>query len=284
MLDESGLLARARSENFTVASRLLPPHVRRHLLAFYGYARLVDELGDSCAGDRLAALDDIETQVRGALDQPDRPGILPLVAGAAGSVRELDADPAPLFDLISANRMDQTVTSYRTFADLRGYCGLSANPVGRLVLAAFRSSSPERTVWSDSICTGLQLAEHWQDVAEDAAAGRVYLPEEDLARFGVDRQMLMSGPPSDRALRALMVFEVARARRLLDDGRDLIHTLPGTARWAVAGFWAGGQATLDAIAARHFEVLAGTPRRSKPRTVARLIAVLSRPPAQGEAA
>jgi squalene synthase HpnC len=284
MLDEGSLSNRARSENFTVASRLLPAKVRDHLLAFYSYARLVDEIGDSYQGDRLAALDALEVQVHQALDRLDRAHVLPVVTRVAGSVRELATDPAPLFDLIAANRMDQTVTSYQSFADLLDYCRLSANPVGRLVLAAFRAISPERIAWSDSICTGLQLAEHWQDVAEDAEAGRVYIPEDDLDRFGVDRRELAAGPPSSRALRALMIFEVARARRLLDDGKELIFTLSGSARWAVAGFWAGGQSALDAIARRNFEVLAGTPRASKPRTAVRAIAVLTRPPTRREAA
>src|SRR5215469_12172405 len=196
MLDETSLAARARSENFTVASRLLPAHIRRHLLAFYAYARLVDEVGDSYQGDRLAVLNQLEAQLRAALDRGSATDVWPAVAAAAGSVVELGRDPAPLFDLIAANRQDQTVTSYRSFADLCDYCQLSANPVGRLVLAAFGAGSPERIApeqieWSDSICTGLQLAEHWQDVAEDAAAGRVYLPEEDLQRFGVDRRELL---------------------------------------------------------------------------------------------
>jgi squalene synthase HpnC len=267
-----------------VASRLLPANARRHLLAFYAYARLVDEIGDRYEGDRLAALDEIEAQVHEALDEANRVEVFPVVARAAGSVTELGTDPAPLFDLIAANRKDQTVPSYRSFADLVGYCQLSANPVGRLVLAAFGAVSPERITWSDSICTGLQLAEHWQDVAEDANAGRVYIPEEDLERFGVDRRELAAGPPSSRALRALMVFEVARARRLLDEGKDLIYALSGSARWAVAGFWAGGQSALDAIANRRFEVLAGTPRPSKPWTAVRAIAVLTRPPTRREAA
>jgi squalene synthase HpnC len=259
---------RARSENFTVASRLLPRAVRQHLLAFYAYARFVDEIGDAYDGDRLAALDEIEAQTSAALGTPDGEGALPVVATAVRSVSELGADPKPLFDLIAANRQDQSVCSYETFDDLLAYCALSANPVGHLVLAAFRvPGDAQTTAWSDSICTGLQLAEHWQDVAEDASAGRVYLPREDLDRFVVDPSTLAPGRGAGAALRALMVFEVARARRYLDRGRPLIAALDGSARWAVAGFWAGGQAALDAIARQRFDVLAGTPHRSKVRTV-----------------
>ena len=146
--------------------------MRLHLLGFYAFARFVDEIGDAYEGDRLAALDEVENQTRAALHDPDLVGALPVVATAARSVSELDADPSLLFDLIAANRQDQTVSAYDTFNDLLAYCALSANPVGRLVLAAFRASREALFAWSDSICTGLQLAEHWQDVAEDAAAGR----------------------------------------------------------------------------------------------------------------
>jgi squalene synthase HpnC len=268
------LADRARGENFTVASRVLPRSVRLHLLGFYAFARFVDEIGDVYEGDRLAALDEVENQTRAVLHDPDLVGALPVVATAARSVAELEADPGPLFDLIAANRQDQTVCSYDTFDDLLAYCALSANPVGRLVLAAFRASGEALFTWSDSICTGLQLAEHWQDVAEDAAAGRVYLPREDLARFGVEPAALTAGPPASRALRALSVFEVARARGYLDRGQPLIGALDGSARWAVAGFWAGGHAALDGIAQRGFDVLAGTPHRSRLRTVTRAMAVV----------
>jgi squalene synthase HpnC len=277
------LATRGRTENFTVASRLLPRPVRGHLRAFYAYARLVDEIGDSYAGDRRAALDDVEKQTRAALVDASARDVWPVVADGARSVCELGADAQPLFDLIVANRQDQSVHGYATFDDLLSYCALSANPVGRLVLAAFGVAGDERARWSDSICTGLQLAEHWQDVAEDAAAGRIYLPQEDLERFGVDRSAFAAGPPADRGFRALMVFEVARARRFLDDGKPLIASLQGSARWAVAGFWAGGHAALNAIAARRFDVLAGSPHASHVDTVIRAISALIRPVTQQEA-
>lgn len=265
------LADRARGENFTVASRVLPRDVRQHLLAFYAFARHVDELGDAYEGDRLAALDEVEAQTLAALDNVEGAGVRPVVGAAVRSVSDLSADPKPLFDLIAANRQDQFVSAYDTFDDLLAYCALSANPVGRLVLAAFRASGDARTTWSDSICTGLQLAEHWQDVAEDASAGRVYLPREDLERFGVSPTALSNNAPASGALRAVMVFEVARARRYLEDGKPLIAALHGSARWAVAGFWAGGHAALDAIAQHGFDVLAGTPQRSRVRTLTRAI-------------
>jgi squalene synthase HpnC len=278
------VLGRAGGENFKVASRLLPPRARRHLMAFYGYARLVDQIGDAYQGDRMAALGWIEEQTSRALKDPASPGLLPLVARAAGSVTALGLDPAPLYALIGANRQDQTVASYETFEDLLGYCALSANPVGELVLGALGVATPERIHYSNAICSGLQLVEHWQDVAEDAAAGRVYLPAEDMRRFGVSRSELLCSPPARTALRGLMIFECARARKLLHEGAPLLSRLSGRCRWAVAGFWAGGLAALDGLAGQGFDPLSATPRRPPVRVFAGMLAGLSPFGASGEAA
>lgn len=260
------VLGRATTENFPVASRFLPSDLRADLMAIYGWARLVDELGDNYAGDRLAALDEVARQLRAALGDGESPGHQespeqarhPLIARVAATVRRRELPSQPLFDLVEANRQDQRVSRYETFSDLVGYCRLSANPVGRLVLGVFAASTPERVEWSDKICTGLQLVEHWQDVAEDAVVGRVYLPQEDLRRFGVDVEELRPAAPGrpagpSQCSRALMAFEVARARRLLDEGSPLVASLRGRLRVAVAGFVAGGHAALDAIAAAGYD-------------------------------
>jgi phytoene/squalene synthetase len=144
--------------------------------------------------------------------------------------------------LIEANRQDQRVSRYPRFEDLVGYCELSANPVGELVLHVFGARTEERVRWSDAICTALQLAEHWQDVEEDYAAGRVYIPQEDLERFGVAEEDL-SGP----AFRALMAFEVERARSILREGLPLVRSVRGRQRLAVAAFAGGGLAALEAV-------------------------------------
>jgi squalene synthase HpnC len=272
----SQILGRAAGENFPVASVVLPKESRHHLLAFYGFARLVDYLGDEYAGDRQGALNWLERETRFALDQPSRSGPEsggdhPLVANAATSVRDLAIDAQPLFDLIEANRRDQQVSRYESFEDLLAYCSLSANSVGRLVLGAFRVEGSDPSAYSDAICTGLQLAEHWQDVFEDARAGRIYLPMEDLRRFDVDVTSLTRGPASPQ-FRALMVFEVARARSWLDRGLPLLTLVAGRQRWAVAGFWAGGHAALDRIAKKDFDVLrpaSGRPGRSWARHMVR---------------
>lgn len=183
---EAEILGRAGNENFVVSSLVLPGRVRRDLMAFYGFARLVDQLGDAYAGDRRAALEWLEAETTEALSDPA--GRHPLVAAAAEAVGRLGMDPAPLHDLIAANRRDQDVTSYATYSDLLGYCALSANPVGRLVLGAFEALDPERAALSDAICTGLQLAEHWQDVREDAAAGGCICPRRTSRASGSTRR------------------------------------------------------------------------------------------------
>jgi squalene synthase HpnC len=222
------VLAKAARENFPVALFILPRDIRRRLRDVYGFARLVDDAGDLAAGDRMALLDWIEADL-------DR-GEHPLIAQARDLPRE------PLMRLIEANRQDQRVARYPRFEDLIGYCELSANPVGELVLHVFGARTEERVRWSDAICTALQLAEHWQDVEEDYAAGRIYIPQEDLERFGVAEEDL-----SGSAFRALMAFEVERARSLLREGLPLVRSLRGRQRLAVAAFAGGGLAALEAV-------------------------------------
>lgn len=275
---EAAILGRAAGENFTVASRLLPATPRRHLLAFYGWARLVDQLGDHYDGDRLAALDWAEAELRAGLGDPSEPGLHPLVAAAAASGRELGLDAVPFVELIEANRMDQRVTRYATWDDLLGYCRLSANPVGHLVLAAFGADTEDNRRLADRICTGLQVVEHLQDVGEDAAAGRVYLPVEDLVRFDVDPDGLAalaaSGASAPTNLRGVVAFETWRACGLLDAGAALVGRLKGTARVAVAGFAAGGLAVVDALAAAGYDPLTGPTRPAPPRVAGHLARLL----------
>jgi squalene synthase HpnC len=269
------VMARAESENFPVASWVLPRRVRTHLLNVYGFARLVDELGDSAPGDRLAALDWLEAELdrayRGEAEHP-------LLQRLATTVSECRLPREPFARLIEANRVDQRVSRYTSWEQLREYCSLSADPVGEIVLGVFGAATPARIALSDSICTALQLAEHCQDVAEDFLAGRIYLPAEDMERFGAREDDLdPSGSTSgDRQeLRAVLAFEVERARGLLRDGTPLIGELRGRERIAIAAFVAGGHAALDAIERARYEVLAGPPRASKPRRLAALVATLS---------
>ncbi len=256
---EADVMAKAGRENFPVASRLLPAADRAHLLAIYGFARLVDDLGDEAPGDRGRLLDWLEAE----LDRVYASGAThPLMARLAATVRARELPREPFLHLIQANRQDQTVARYRTYADLAAYCELSANPVGHLVLYVLRAATPARMRLSDSVCTGLQLVEHWQDVAEDLGRSRVYLPLEDMERFGCTEGDLAASRPSP-AFRRLMAFEAGRARGLLDRGAPLARDLGGRAGFAVAAFVAGGRAALDAVDRAGFDVLGRRPRPSR---------------------
>lgn len=271
--DPESILAKSAHENFPVALRLLPRATRRHLMAIYGFARLVDDIGDEATGDRLAQLDAVDAEIdriyRGEAPRH------PLLAELAGTVRAFGIPERPLRRLVQANRQDQAVRRYADLDALVGYCELSANPVGHLVLYVFESATPERMELSDRICTALQLVEHWQDVAEDFARDRIYLPQEDLAAFGVSERDL-AAPSAGAPLRKLMAFEVSRAGGMLSAGAPLVATLHGWARLAVAGFVAGGRAALAAIVAAEYDVLSCSPKPTRRRLARELSSVLLR--------
>jgi squalene synthase HpnC len=273
------VMARAGTENFPVASRLLPAAQREHLLAIYGFARLVDELGDAtpaAPAERLAALD----WLSGELDRAfDGAASHPLLVRLQATIASCGLQRRPFERLIEANRLDQRRERYETWEQLREYCALSADPVGELVLAVFGLADRQRVELSDRICTALQLTEHCQDVGEDLRRGRVYLPAEDLARFGCSERELGAAHASP-ALRAVLAFEVERARGLIADGLPLLGTLGGRARLAVAAFAAGGDAALGAIERAHYDVLAGPPQAGPARRLVALAAVLRRPEAR----
>jgi squalene synthase HpnC len=256
---------RERAENFPVALRLLPAELRADLHAIYGVARAIDDLGDEAAGDRLALLDGFDADLQRvwrAEPDPEHPTLRPLV----GTVRRHDLPIGPFQALIEANRVDQVRSSYPTWAELRGYCALSADPVGRLVLLVLDAATPERVALSDDVCTALQLLEHCQDVGEDRRRGRTYLPLADLRAHGVSRTDL-DLPVTSYAVRRLLAAEVARAEALLASGPPLVRSLTGAGRWAVAGFVAGGFATVEALRHCDFDVLAAAPRPSRAATV-----------------
>jgi squalene synthase HpnC len=280
------VLDKAARENFPVAPFFLPRAWRADLMAVYGYARLVDDIGDGdlpsggthagwlgvppdSAGDRLAMLDAVESDVRQLFDtvshQPPpatRSGH-PILRMLQPAVRRCRLTPEPFLGLIEANRQDQKVRRYARYADLAAYCELSANPVGRLVLEVTGTATPERIRSSDAICTALQLVEHLQDVAEDLRIrDRVYLPEEDMARFGVTEADL-AAPTGGASVRALVKFEAERARDLLNEGAPLVGSVHGRLKLLLAGFVGGGRAALAAIAAAGYDVLPGSPKASK---------------------
>jgi squalene synthase HpnC len=275
------LVRKAAAENFPVALRLLPRRYRAHLMAVYDFARTVDDVGDEAPPDqRLGLLDDLDEDLRRLYaarhdSQPGSEPRYPAVRGLAGVVTDC-AIPVQCFrDLIDANRQDQVVTRYETFDELLGYCALSANPVGRIVLYVFGSSTPERAQLSDAICSGLQIVEHLQDVAEDLRAGRVYLPAADLRSHGCTERDLAATVASPQ-LRRLIADEADHAAALIRSGAPLVGQLRGAARLAVAGYIAGGRAALAAIAGADYDVLAATRRPTKSRTIRELGAVLVR--------
>jgi squalene synthase HpnC len=236
-------------------------------MAVYGFARMVDDAGDEAPGDRTPVLDRIESELDRAFAGAAAD---PVMRSLQGTIRSRDLPRDPFLRLIEANRQDQVVSRYETFSDLRRYCELSANPVGHLVLLILGSATPARLARSDSVCTALQLVEHWQDVAEDARRGRVYLPQEDLRRFGCSSEDLLRPTPTP-AFRRLLAFEVARARRMLDDGLALVADLGGRAGFAVASFVAGGRAALEALERSGYDVLSRSPRPTR-ATQARALA------------
>lgn len=237
-------------ENFPVASQLVPARLRPAVVAIYRFARAADDLadeGDAPPAARLAALETFRRALD-AVGRGETPSLAPFPALAA-QIRAHDLPLAPFHTLLSAFSQDVTTMRYQTFTDLEDYCRRSANPVGHLMLRLYGSDTPGNRATSDSICTGLQLANFWQDVAIDRKKGRIYLPLEDLRRFGVSEAQI-DNEVVDAAWRSLMQFETARARRLLESGRPLLAALPWRLRLEIGAVIAGGQrilARIDAV-------------------------------------
>jgi squalene synthase HpnC len=268
-------------ENFPVALRILPERTRHHLLALYTYARFVDDLGDEpgAAGStdtaeaRLSALRRLEVELRGLY--AGVPSSQPVLMRLAPTVDACHLPIGPLLRLIEANRRDQEVVRYASFESLVDYCHLSADPVGELVLHVFDAQSPRRIALSDRICTALQVIEHLQDVGEDYRRGRIYLPTEELERFGVDEEQL-AAPHASGLLRYVIRRQAERAADLLDAGTPLVAGLRGWARLAVAGYVAGGRAALAALRRTDYDPLPGPPPPTRRGTAVQLARTLLR--------
>ena len=254
-------LARSHYENFTVAARFLSKEVLPHLSAIYAYCRGVDDLGDEASGDRLALLEawaaDLELCYSGT---PEAPHLQAL----QHTIRTFDIPPEPFRKLIEANRMDQLHQRHETFDDLLNYCEHSANPVGHLYLYVSGYRDEERLRLSDFTCTALQLANFWQDVQRDYAMGRIYIPQEDMTRFGYTEEELAAAVCND-AFRALMAFQVERTERFFEQGLPLVDMVEGKARLHIKLFSLGGLRVLDAIRGQGYDVLSKRPAVSKSR-------------------
>ena len=247
--------ARARGENFPVAPLLAPRDARPHLRAIYGFARLVDTIGDEVEGDRDALLDALERE----LDGPPQTEVMRRLHATIAACR---LPREPFARLIEANRIDQRKTRYETWEDVRDYCSYSAEPVGRLVLGVYgRAGDPELVARSDDVCTGLQLVNFVQDPPRDLSLGRVYLPQEDLRRFHVVDSEL-AGPLSERVA-CLLRFEAERARPLLARGLPLAAALGGRAGRSVALFARGGPAAPGPVELAGWDVFTSRPARGR---------------------
>ncbi|MEV8115041.1 squalene synthase HpnC [Streptomyces xiamenensis] len=275
------VLSKAAHENFPVAPAFVPRAWREDLMAVYGYARLVDDIGDrdlapggadaralgvdpGQADEPLPMLDALEADLHRvfATAHGGPPPRHPLLRTLIPTVRRTGLTERPFLDLIEANRIDQRVSRYADHAQLLDYCTYSANPVGRLVLGITGTATPERIRRSDAICTALQLIEHLQDVAEDLDRDRIYLPQEDMRRFHVTEADL-AAPTAGASVRTLVACETERARRLLDEGAPLVGSVHGRLRLLLAGFVGGGRAAAQAIADAGYDVLASAPKPTK---------------------
>ncbi|NLF09281.1 MAG: squalene synthase HpnC [Pirellulaceae bacterium] len=254
-------LARRHYENFTAVSRLLPRRLRQHFANVYAYCRWADDLADE-TGDReksLVLLGWWEQQLRQCYANQ---AVHPVFIALGETIRRFNVPIDPFLDLLVAFRQDQQVARYETLDQLLEYCRWSANPVGRLVLHLGECHSPRRARLSDSICTGLQLANFCQDAAGDWQRGRIYLPQVACRRFGFDEAMFVQGECND-AFRQMLAVHVDLAEGFLRDGAPLANDMPPGLRLPVALFAAGGLAVLDAIRRRNYDVWIARPTVSK---------------------
>ena len=259
-------LARTHYENFSVATWFLPQHLRQHFFNVYAYCRISDDLGDE-VGDPSSALQLID-QWEGELNacyfgNPRHPVFVAL----AETVRTVEIPKQTFADLLTAFRQDQRIARYPTFDDLLGYCRYSANPVGHLVLYLCGYRDGERQALSDFTCTALQLANFWQDVSVDYAKGRIYLPLEDLQKFGVSENDIAS-QRNTPAFCEMMRFEVECARDWFRRGLPLAEKVDRALAIDIELFTRGGQEILNAIERQGYKVLGRRPVISKSRKLA----------------
>jgi squalene synthase HpnC len=258
-------LAESHYENFHVATWFLPRALRPHFHSIYAYCRISDDLGDE-VGDpavALALLDFWGRELDACYEGRARH---PVFVALAETIRACNIPKEPFADLLVAFRQDQTVTRYATMDEVLGYCRYSANPVGRLVLYACGEVSPETKEenfrLSDATCSALQLANFWQDVRVDFAKDRVYLPQEDMRRFGVDDETIARGEATPE-FRALLRHEVNYARALFERGLPLIGRVNRDLAFDLDLFSRGGLEILRAIESRDYDVLSARPSISK---------------------
>lgn len=256
-------LAKTHYENFSVATWFLPSRLRQHFYNVYAYCRISDDLGDEVgnAQQSLELLDQWENELNACYAGAPRH---PVFVALAETVKQCGIPKHEFSDLLIAFRQDQTVSRYESFEDVLGYCHYSANPVGRLVLYLCGYKDAERQQLSDYTCTALQLANFWQDVAVDYQKGRIYLPLEDLRRFGVSGEEIAQRRATPGFI-ALMKFEVERAREWFQRGLPLVKKVNRELAIDIELFSRGGQEILNAIEGQGYDVLRQRPVISKSR-------------------
>jgi squalene synthase HpnC len=266
--------AQMSAENFPVALRILPRRPRAQLALVYGFARFIDDVGDTgdtSPAERLQLLDEVEADLRAlGSGQSTLTPVRALRALTDGGQVPLD----PFLDLVEANRVDQRVSRYPAFGDLLAYCRLSAAPIGRLVLYVAGAATDVNVADSDAVCAALQVLEHCQDVGEDAQAGRIYLPADELAAAAIGDEELLGSTTGGR-LRSVISVQAQRSVELLGLGTPLVRRLSGWARIAVAGYVGGGLATADALRRADYDVLAQAVKPGRGRTAAHALRLLA---------
>jgi squalene synthase HpnC len=255
-------LAESHYENFHVASWFLPKALRPHFHSIYAYCRVSDDLGDE-VGSTAVALALLDLWGRELNACYEGRGRHPVFVALAETIRACGIPKEPFVDLLTAFRQDQTVTRYASMQDVLGYCRYSANPVGRLVLYACGEASEEKFRLSDATCSALQLANFWQDVRSDySARGRVYLPQDDMKRFGVSDETIAQGAATPE-FRALLKYEVDYARSLFKQGLPLIGMVGRDLALDLDLFSRGGLEILRAIERQDYDVLSARPAIAK---------------------
>ena len=261
-------IARSHYENFTVGSLFLPRHLKQHIYNVYAFSRIADDFADE-SGSKDQNLSRLENWERMLIACYKGDLLHPVFIALINTIQTYGI-PIELFQsLITAFRQDQTITRYETYKDLLGYCQNSANPVGRIYLYLFELAEKERFVSSDAVCSSLQLTNFWQDITIDWQKGRIYIPKQDMDRFGCSESDL-NGLKASQNFRELMRFEVDRTQKLFDSVKNLLDLLPKQAKFEIKLFIGGGEAMIESIRKLNYDTLAKRPVIGK-RTKANLI-------------
>ena len=256
-------IAVSHYENFPVFLPLFRRDQQNALAAVYAFARLADDFADEREflrpGDALLDLwgERLDACLAGEAHHP-------VFVALAWAIQRFDLDPGLLRDLLDAFRQDRVCRRYQSFDEVIEYCRRSANPVGRIVLQVLGADGSRHRLWSDAICTALQLTNFWQDISVDARKDRIYVPREDLDAFGIPEDALLERGPVPAGAGALVAHQVQRTRALFEEGRPLLGAVPHPGGLYLRGVWWGGTTVLGAV-----DALGGDVLRSRPRLSAR---------------